>query len=61
MRYEPSFLVSAYVPEELRRQIADFARKQGVSEEEVYRKALRLFSARCVHTHDSRKKRKPAK
>ena len=60
MKYEPSFLVSAKVPEEHRRQIADYARKQGVSEEEVYRKALRLFSARCVHTHGGRK-RKPAK
>ena len=60
MRYEPSFLVSAEVPEEHRRQIADYARKHGLSEEVVYRKALKLFSAKCVHTHGSRK-RKPTK
>lgn len=55
--YEPSFLISTEVPEELHKQLEEYAQQQGISEEEVYRKALKFFATRCVHTHGGRKRK----
>lgn len=53
--YEPSFLISAEVPEELHAQLTAYAKANGLSEEEVYRMALKFFAAKCVHTHGGRR------
>ena len=55
-QYTPSFLVSTEVPEELYEQLNNFAAAKGLSEEQVYRKALKFFVARCVHTQGRRKR-----
>ena len=41
--YEPSFLISVEVPKELHDQIAEYAQTKGVTVEEAYREAVRLF------------------
>ena len=61
--YEPSFLISAKVPEELHSQLTEYAKSHGLSEEEACRQALKFFVAQCVHTQggQKRRRRKPAR
>ena len=56
-KYTPSFLVSTKIPRELYAEVERIAAEQStatgrtVTPEEVYRKAVKFYSARCVHTH----------
>lgn len=66
--YTPSFLVSTKIPKELYAEVERIAAEQStatgrtVTPEEVYRKAVKFYSARCVHTHSSvRRERKAAR
>jgi hypothetical protein len=59
--YKPSFLISAEVPNELRSQLISYASRHGITEEEVYRKALKFFAARCVHTQARSPRRRTRK
>lgn len=67
-KYTPSFLVSSKIPTELYAEVQKIAVEQSAAEkrtvtpEEVYRKAVKFYSARCVHTHSPvRRERKAAR
>lgn len=67
-KYTPSFLVSSKIPTELYAEVQKIAVEQSAAEkrtvtpEEVYRKAIKFYSARCVHTHlPVRRERKAAR
>ena len=61
-KYTPSFLVSAEIPEELFDEVKEIAKKETaargrtVTPEDVFRKAVKFYSARCVHTHPTRRR-----
>ena len=61
-KYSPSFLVSAEIPEELFKEVEEIAKKESaargrtVTPEDVFRKAVKFYSARCVHTHSTRRR-----
>ena len=59
--YKPSFLIAAEVPGEQHAQLEQYAKQHGVSEEQVYRQAIKFFSSRCVHTHKRSSRRRAIK
>lgn len=54
--YQPSFLISAKIPEELHDKLERYAKDKGVSVEEVYREALKFYATQCVHTQGRRRR-----
>ena len=57
VQYEPSFLISAQVPDECHKILKQYAKAHGVSLENAYREAIKFFAAKCVHTQGGRRKR----
>lgn len=57
VQYEPSFLISAQVPEEYHKILEQYAKQNGVSVEDAYREAVKFFATQCVHTQGGRRKR----
>ena len=64
--YTPSFLVSSKIPKELYAEVKKIAIEQSaaagrtVTPEEVFREAIKFYSARCVHTHSRAKRKRTA-
>ena len=64
--YTPSFLVSSKIPKELYAEVKKIAIEQSaaagrtVTPEEVFREAIKFYSAQCVHTHSCAKRKRTA-
>lgn len=54
---DPVFLCSAIFPKEEAKEIGRAAKTLGISRAELVRRAVRRFSAECVTTHKTAKKR----
>ena len=63
-KYTPSFLVSSKIPTELYAEVEKIAKqesaasKRTVTPEDVFRRAVKFYSAQCVHTHSARRRQR---